>query len=44
MKKYNAPEIELIVLQSSDCMSFDSGTYGIQMDELDFGQFFGEQE
>ena len=43
MKKYNAPEIELIVLQSADCITFDSGNYGTQMDELDFGAFFGSQ-
>ena len=43
MKKYNRPEIEMIVLQSADCITFDSATYGNKMDSIDFEDFFGEQ-
>ena len=41
MKKYTTPEIEMIVLQSADCITFNSGDYNTQKDELDFGTFFG---
>ena len=43
MKKYTTPEIEMIVLQSADCITFTSGDYTDinQQDELDFGSFFG---
>ena len=40
MKKYITPEIEMIVLQSADCITFTSGDYATQQDELDFGSFF----
>ena len=41
MKKYTTPEIEMIVLQSADCITFTSGDYESQQDTLDFGTFFG---
>ena len=43
MKKYTTPEIEMIVLQSADCITFNSGDYTNtnQLDTLDFGTFFG---
>lgn len=40
MKKYEKPVIEMIVLQSADCITFDSGIYGTNVDEMDFGDFF----
>ena len=42
MKKYTTPEIEMIVLQSADCITFDSGNYNdpLQQDSLNFDEFF----
>ena len=41
MKKYNSPEIEWIVLRSSECMNLDSTDYEQNKDEVDFDEFFG---
>lgn len=41
MKKYETPEIELIVLLSSECMDLKSGDYGSEQDNANFGDFFG---
>ena len=42
MKKYIAPEMEMIVLQSADSITnFSSGDYATQQDELNFSEFFG---
>ena len=44
MKKYETPEIELIVLLSSECMALTSGDYEDkgQQDNEDFENFFGK--
>ena len=38
MKKYLAPEAEMIVLQSADCLTASFGNYSTQQDILDFGE------
>ena len=43
MKKYVNPEIEMIVLQSADCITLSVGSYdnAEQQDSVNFSTFWG---
>ncbi len=38
MKKYIAPDVEMIVLLSAEDCLVTSANYGTKMDDLDFGE------
>ena len=41
MKKYVNPEIEMIVLQSADCITLSVADYSTDKDAVDFSEFWG---